>query len=200
MDNSNRLDKKKQTTKRLLKDTFIDLILENHDVQTITISNITDRADFNRGTFYIHYQDKIDLIEELYQDAIDVIHESIKKPYKDMSKVKFTNEIPSIRLLFEHIEKHKKLFKCLHVLEGDPDLYKRLTQFLWNLFSKEIQIERETDALETEYEIFLSFQISATVGVLKYWIDKDFIYSTKFMSEQLTSFYSDKVIAMRLKE
>lgn len=200
MDNQNRQNRKKQTTKRLLKDTFINLILENNDVQSITISDITDRADFNRGTFYIHYQDKIDLLEELYQDAIDEIHESIKKPYKDMSKVLFTNDIPSINLLFEHIENHKKLFKCLHLIGGDPDLYKRLTHFLWNLFSKEIQIERETDALETEYEIFLSFQINATVGVIHYWISKDFIYSPTFMSQQLTSFYSDKVIAMKLKE
>lgn len=200
MKNPNRQHKKKQATKQLLKDAFIGLILENNEVQAITISDITDRADFNRGTFYIHYQDKIDMLEELYDDAIEVIHQSIKKPYENMDQVLITNDIPSINLLFEHIDKHRKLFKCLHLIGGDPDLYKRITQFLWNLFSKEIRIERETDALETEYEIFLSFQINATVGVIQYWIHKDFAYSTKFMSEQLTSFYSDKVIAMKLKE
>lgn len=199
LDNSNRQSRKKQITRNLFKNAFIDLILEENNVNSITISDITDRADYNRGTFYIHYQDKIDILEDLYQDAIDVIHQSIKEPYKNMDKVFFDGVIPSIELLFEYIERNKRLFRCLDRIENHPDIYNRLEQFLWNLFSKEIHIERETAAQETEYEIFLSFQIHATVGVIKYWIKKDFTFSTKFMSEQLTSFYSDKVIAMKWK-
>ena len=86
-----------------------------------------------------------------------------------------------------------------HAVEDNPDIYRRLEQFLWNLFSKEIYIERETDAQETKYELFLSFQVHATVGVIKYWIKNDFTPSTNVMSEQLTSFYSDKVIALNFK-
>ena len=199
LNNPKRQMRKKQLTKELLKNTFIELILENNDVHSITISEITDRADFNRGTFYIHYQDKIDLLEELYQDAIKGIHQSIKKPYRNKGKVFLNGVIPSNELIFEHIEKHKRLFKALDLIEDNPDIYKRLELFLWNLFSKEIYIERETDAQETKYDLFLSFQVHATVGVIKYWIKKDFIYSTSVMSEQLTSFYSDKVIAMNFK-
>jgi AcrR family transcriptional regulator len=199
LNNPNRQMRKKQVTKKLLKSAFIDLILENNDVHSITISEITDRADFNRGTFYIHYQDKIDLLEELYQDAIEGIHQCIKNPYRNMNKVLLNGVIPSNKLIFEHIEKHKKLFKALDLIEDNPDIYKRLELFLWNLFSKEIYIERETNAQETNYELFLSFQVHATVGVIKYWIKKDFILSTSVMSEQLTSFYSDKVIAMNFK-
>ncbi|WP_163971826.1 TetR/AcrR family transcriptional regulator [Oceanobacillus halotolerans] len=197
--NSNRQFKKKQLTRKLLKDAFIDLILENNDVNSITISEITDRADFNRGTFYIHYLDKIDLLEDLYQDAIEGIHECIMKPYRNTDKVVFNGAIPSIKLIFEHIEEHKRLYKSLDLIENNTDIYHRLEQFLWNLFTKEIEIERETDALETDYEVFLSFQIHATVGVIKYWIKKNFIFPTNYMSEQLTSFYSDKVIAMNFK-
>lgn len=199
LNNSNRQSRKKQITRDLLKNAFIDLILEENNVNSITISDITDRADFNRGTFYIHYQDKIDLLEDLYQDAIEVIHQSIIEPYKNMNKVFFDGVIPSIELLFEYIRRNKRLFRCLDRIENHPYIYNRLEQFLWNLFNKEIHIERETDAQETEYEIFLSFQIHATVGVIKYWIKKDFTFSTKFMSEQLSSFYSDKVIAMKWK-
>ncbi|WP_139891610.1 TetR/AcrR family transcriptional regulator [Bacillus sp. D386] len=199
MNNPNRQIRKKQLTKKLLKNAFIDLILENNDVHAITISEITDRADFNRGTFYIHYQDKINLLEELYQDAIEGIDQAIKKPYRNKSKVFLNEVIPSNKLIFEYIEKHKMLFKALDLIEDNPDIYKRLELFLWNLFTKEIYIERETDIQETMYDIFLSFQVSATVGVIKYWIKNDFIFSTNIMSEQLTSFYSDKVIAMNFR-
>lgn len=191
--------KKKQLTKKLLKKAFINLILENNDVHSITVSEITDRADFNRATFYIHYKNKIDLLEELYQDAVEGIHQSIKSPYKNIDKLSLTGNIPSNKLIFEYIEKHKQLFKALDFIENNPDIYRRLELFLWNLFSEEIHIERETDAEETEYELFLSFQVHATVGVIKYWIKSDFVFSTKVMNEQLSSFYSDKVISMSFK-
>ena len=67
----NRQMKKKQLTEQLLKSAFVDLILENDGADAITVSEISDRADFNRGTFYIHYQNKSDLLEALYEDALD---------------------------------------------------------------------------------------------------------------------------------
>lgn len=200
MNNSNRQIRRKELTKKELKNAFIDLILENDNkVESITISDITNRADFNRGTFYIHYQDKIALLEDLYEDAIEGIHQSLIKPYKNTIRVLINKDVPSINLIFEHIEKHKKLYKVLDVIEEKPDIYNRLESFLWNLFTEEIQIE-QAYSLNTEYEILLSFQIHATLGVIKYWIKKDFIYSANFMTEQLTSFYTNNVIAMNFKK
>ena len=72
--------------------------------------------------FYIHYQDKINLLEELYQDAIEGIHQSIKKPYRNKGKVFLNGVIPSNKLIFEYIEKHKKLFKALDLIEDNPDI------------------------------------------------------------------------------
>ncbi|MEK5040408.1 TetR/AcrR family transcriptional regulator [Sporosarcina sp. FSL K6-3457] len=201
LESSNRQIRKKQLTIESLKNAFINLILENNSVELITIGEITNRADFNRGTFYIHYKDKIDLLEALYQDAIEGLHQALMLPYKGIDKVILNGVVPSTTLIFEHIEKNKKLFKALDLIRKNPDLYNRLEQMFWNLFTTEIQFERESESeFETEYEIFLSYQIHATLGVLKFWIKKDFNYSSKFMSEQLTSFYSEKVIAMHYKE
>ena len=97
--------------------------MEGNHVESITISEITTRADFNRGTFYTHYQDKIDLLEDLYQDAIEEIRLSLQEPYKDMNRI-FINkeEVPSTYLLFEHIQNHKKLFKVLDLIGGNKNI------------------------------------------------------------------------------
>lgn len=198
MNHLNRQEKKSQKTKALLKDTFIELILEKNNIQSITVSEVTERADFNRATFYIHFTSKLDLLEELYNDAIEGIHQSIKNPYKNLDKVLINSVIPSNTLIFEYVAEYKRLFKALDTVE-DSDIYRRLETLLWNLFTEEIYVERETDAETTEYELFLSFQVHATVGVIKYWIKNDFNYSTEVMSEQLSSFYSDKVTSMHFK-
>src|SRR5690606_3368794 len=125
----------------------------------ITVSEIAEQADFNRGTFYTHYQDKIDLLEDLYTDALEGIRQSYVEPYKNMDRALIKDDDPSVSLIFKHIEKHKNLFQALDIIGGDPGIYNRLEEFLWNLFTKEIELEKHADATDIDYEILLSFQI-----------------------------------------
>lgn len=197
---SNRQKRKQQITIESLKNALIDLILENNEVNSITIGEISNRADLNRGTFYIHYKDKNELLEDLYYDAIHGLQQALRIPYKSTNKVLLNGVVPSTKLIFKHIEMNKKLFKALDLIKKNPNLYERLEQMFWSLFTTEIKFEREPASGETEYEIFLSYQIHASLGVIRFWINKDFIYSADFMCEQLTSYYSHKVTAMNLKK
>ncbi|MCM3784553.1 TetR/AcrR family transcriptional regulator [Neobacillus mesonae] len=197
---SNRQKRKQQITIESLKNALIDLILENNEVDSITIGEISNRADLNRGTFYIHYKDKNELLEDLYYDAIHGLQQALRIPYKSTNKVLLNGVVPSTKLIFKHIEMNKKLFKALDLIKKNPNLYERLEQMFWSLFTTEIKFEREPASGETEYEIFLSYQIHASLGVIRFWINKDFIYSADFMCEQLTSYYSHKVTAMNLKK
>jgi AcrR family transcriptional regulator len=198
--NSNRQIRRQQLTINSLKRALIDLVLENNDIEKITVSEIASRADLNRGTFYIHYKDKNELLDVLYQDAIEGIRLALRVPYSNMDKVLLEGIVPSTRLIFEHIEKNKRLFKALDLIQRNPDLYVCLEQTFWHIFTNEIQFEREASSSEAEYEIFLSYQLHATLGVIKYWIKKNFKFSADFMCEQLTSSYSHKVTAMFIKE
>ncbi len=53
-------DRRKRKTKALLRQTLTRLLLEK-DLKDITISELTELADINRGTFYLHYRDIYDL-------------------------------------------------------------------------------------------------------------------------------------------
>lgn len=196
MSYSNRQTRKAELTRQSLKDAFIDLILENGSVEYITVSEITDRADFNRGTFYTHYEDKIDILEDLYQEAVKGIYEAATITYKDLDEVYFNQGIPSIKPLFEHINKHKKLFKALDLIDDYPTLYNRLEECLWYIFTEEIQLRRDTATSEEEYEILLSFEMQGTIGVIKYWIKTDLVHSVDFMIEQLTDLKKYRLIGM----
>ena len=47
-------DRRIRRTKRLLRQALAELMNEK-DFKDITVKEITDRADLNRGTFYFHY-------------------------------------------------------------------------------------------------------------------------------------------------
>ena len=55
-------------TKTSIKDSFIDLVKEK-GYNKVSVTDIVKKANINRNTFYLHYEDKEDLIKTLISDA-----------------------------------------------------------------------------------------------------------------------------------
>ena len=59
----NRQEKNKLTQQRIM-DAFVKLVSEK-GFNNLTVSNITRTAKLSRGTFYIYYLDKYDVLEKI---------------------------------------------------------------------------------------------------------------------------------------
>ncbi|MDN3232751.1 TetR/AcrR family transcriptional regulator, partial [Priestia megaterium] len=59
-------------TRQLIKDAFVEL-LEEIDLQKITVNRLAERATINRVTFYLHYRDIPDMLEKMADDMIEDI-------------------------------------------------------------------------------------------------------------------------------
>jgi len=59
-------------TKEAIRAAFIEL-LDEKGFNSITVKDITTRAHVNRSTFYMHYEDKYDLMEQLQRDVLEQI-------------------------------------------------------------------------------------------------------------------------------
>lgn len=68
------MSERKTETKKLIKVAFTKLLKEK-GFNNITVSDITNEAKINRGTFYLHYTDKFDLLEKLENDSIEDLKE-----------------------------------------------------------------------------------------------------------------------------
>ena len=55
-------------TAQLMNQALLSL-LEKKDIEFITITEITNKAGVSRSTFYLHYEDKEDLIKKLLDDS-----------------------------------------------------------------------------------------------------------------------------------
>ena len=60
---------RKMATKEKIKAAFIDLVHEK-GFEAMTVSDIARRCDINRGTFYLHYVDKYDLMNKLEEEVM----------------------------------------------------------------------------------------------------------------------------------
>lgn len=64
-------DKRIRKTKKYLKETLIRL-LEQVPFEKITVTHLCNSADISRITFYSHYDDKYDLVEDIFSDMIAI--------------------------------------------------------------------------------------------------------------------------------
>ena len=61
--------KRKTTTKEDIKEALIQLLSEEK-FENISISKLCKRAGINRGTFYLHYEDKYQMIDSFKSEII----------------------------------------------------------------------------------------------------------------------------------
>ena len=66
------IQKRKTTTKSDLK-AALTRLLKQKDFETISVSDIAKEAGINRGTFYLHYIDKFDMVDKLIDEILQNI-------------------------------------------------------------------------------------------------------------------------------
>nr|MDH3162613.1 TetR/AcrR family transcriptional regulator [Bacillus licheniformis] len=63
-------DRRSIKTKRAIKEAFLKSLHEK-EINKITVSDLSRRADLGRGTFYLHYRDVFDLYEQIENELFD---------------------------------------------------------------------------------------------------------------------------------
>jgi len=79
-----RTDRRTRYTRKVIKDAYLELLGEMQP-QKVTVTEVCRRAEINRGTFYIHYEDLPQVMEELENEAFDELVVFINKSLADES-------------------------------------------------------------------------------------------------------------------
>ena len=74
-----KIDRRVRKTKQQLQDGFIQL-RKKKDLKDITVKELCELTDLNRGTFYLHYKDIYDLSDQLETDVVASVIEAIPNP------------------------------------------------------------------------------------------------------------------------
>ena len=110
----NQTDRRVRRTQKSLGDALIALALEK-DYDEITIQEITDRADIGYRTFFRHYSDK----DELLNDVLSTVKVEMRELMGPPPFEFFTDpnvqaaDLPSSKILFEHVQENSNLYRVL---------------------------------------------------------------------------------------
>ena len=72
-------DRRIVKTRRALREALLDLI-EEKGLDRVTVKELCERANLNRGTFYLHYRDVYDLLEQYTDDVLAGFQDIVSRP------------------------------------------------------------------------------------------------------------------------
>lgn len=182
-------DRRARRTQDAIIAAAVSLILEK-GADALTIRDITERADYNRGTFYLHFPGKPELLQFLLEDFLQGLGQAYATPYANLTEVDMTGLLPSTMPVFEYIENHQDQFKALMIMHGDMAL--RINNVFREYLTQDFILVTEDSEQVINYDIMLSYLVSATVGVIMHWAETGFKYSAHYMGEQLTALINIK--------
>lgn len=65
------LNRSSRKTRLLIKKIFAEMLSEKQELGKISVSELCERADISRGTFYVHFDDIYSVAEEYENELID---------------------------------------------------------------------------------------------------------------------------------
>ncbi len=157
-------DRRVRKTKAQIRRILTQLLMKK-DLKDITVSELAELADINRGTFYLHYKDVYDLFEQTEKAILAEFIEIIAKHRKEA-------QVPLLPVLleaFRYIAANSELFIAI--------LRTKETTFLSDVIEMcRPQNKQEWQALfpsgnERHYEYYFTFIAYGCVALLRRWFD-----------------------------
>ena len=188
------LDRRIRKTRRVIRQCLTEL-LKTKRIQDITVREISERADINRGTFYLHYRDIFDLMEQIENELLEEL-EDVLNHFKASDLL--SNPALVFTRVFQLVKENSDMVSILIGQNGDINFVNRLKDIVrekclkdWmELFRPGAGGGRQTSRSsqntlldDSAFEAYYSFTVTGCIGLVQYWLDS----GLKETPEQLAS-------------
>lgn len=159
-------DQRTRITKMLIRRAFTDL-LKQKPIQSISIKELCESAGINRGTFYSHYTDIYDLLEqietEMLQDFQNSLAPLLSQDEEHLTPLKITASV------FSCIKENADICAMTLGPYGDKEFALRLLK-IGREKCMESYIKYFINATPKKIEYYYAFVSSGCIGLLERWL------------------------------
>ncbi|UTR10417.1 TetR/AcrR family transcriptional regulator [Evansella sp. LMS18] len=183
----NQGDRRIQRTKKLIRNTFAELI-EEKGLHHVTIKDLTERADINRGTFYLHYLDKYDLLEQSEDELLHGI-KMIAQELDNANRENLQNgqePPPAGEKYFSFLQENGLFVKAILGPKGDPGFQTKMKALIANQIKGRL-LSGNPENMPVPQEYLIAYLVSAHLGVVQHWIEGGFKKTPKEMARIISN-------------
>ena len=177
------IDRRIVRTRLAIRDALVALIKEK-GFDALTVSDIVDRANINRGTFYLHYKDKFDLLEqtetEILKDIQQIFLQVNSLQAGDSNIAEQLQRL--VIMMLEYVKEHADLMHAFLGLQGNYSFIIRIRSLMDQNLKIGALMGLKADNFLVPREYLLSYIIHAHLGVLQAW----FVTGCKESPQEMT--------------
>ncbi len=163
-----KVDPRVKRTRRLLRDALISLILEK-DLASISIKEITERAEVAYITFFRHFESLDQLLMEILDDGLGELQDHIETLAKQSETSALEMEG---RLIFEYIGQKADLFRILFKSQSVTRVRKKVVQNIAAIFQKScLPLARSGN--QTATAILSNHIATSLLALIEWWLDNN---------------------------
>ena len=170
-------DRRVRKTKKQLRSALTTLLLQK-DISHVTVRDVADLADVNRGTFYAHYSDVYDLLHHLEDDLLTRLDEVGARHDATKSDGKTFLYLTD---LFTLTGEYSDIFYTLYSRSGDSEFHDKIFQRLKYQYLYEfLSVWGGAESAKLDY--CASFIVAGMCTLASVWIENGMKESAEDMA------------------
>jgi AcrR family transcriptional regulator len=176
-----RHERRRMRTRQILSDTTLSLVLEK-GYENVSIQEITDQSDLGRGTFYIHFKDKEDVLWSMFRKIVEELEQN---SHNQLDRTSSQVEYFGLLNIFQHADSNRDLYRMIFAGHGPAGL----TAKAQSLFAETIRfdIEQSQPVTSVDFHLPVEFEAQMLTGMitrlLAWWLESPNTYSAGQMAE-----------------
>ncbi|MBT2758056.1 TetR/AcrR family transcriptional regulator [Mesobacillus foraminis] len=170
-----KVDRRIAKSQKAIKKAVIELMSEK-SFDAITIQDIADRANVNRGTIYLHYTDKYDLLDKMIEEHMNNLKELCQ------SAAELTFEEGNY-VWYEYFESNSVFFTTMLDSKGAPLFRSRFLELVIEETKVDVDVTAGKNSGFHE-DVILQFFGTAIVGAVEWWFKNGMPLPARVMAEQ----------------
>lgn len=179
-------------TRAALRDALAAEVVQAGDLTQVTVTGVSDRAGVTRRTFYSHYRDIVDLVCQAEQEAIEGLRPFVARiadVHLDELELAIHDfePIPGSVELLSYCEERVGWLAPLLGDGGDPAFAERIKRLVREVVEPRALEGFNLGAGSAIFDYYLTFAISAEVGVLVRWLTTGMHESVDVMARIMTA-------------
>lgn len=185
---TDRDDQRTRITKRLIREAFLEL-LSQKDIRHITVRELCEKAEINRGTFYKYYLDVYDLKEQIENELLHEFADSVNR-FAESGALDSVYEV--CRTVFALLKENSELCMILLGRDANDSIIDKFVSIGRDIFITAYRgmfPNVETEKLE-RYYLFIS---GGCVVSLRRWILSGMTDSAQEMARDLAGIMTEGV-------
>ncbi|MCF0149083.1 MAG: TetR/AcrR family transcriptional regulator [Clostridium sp.] len=170
-------DRRIRKTRDILKKSLIALMKEKN-ISSITVKELCEKADINRGTFYLHYKDVFHMLDEIEKELFEEFQNMILSHKISPEKIETK---PILKDIYTFIADNRDFCIVILCKRGDMGFIKKIVSVIYEKgYSDWSNILKKND--KDLFDKYYSFILFGVIGLIDHWLNNGLKESVDYMA------------------